>query len=116
MTRPPDVAAPVAGDLAAVFDHLCEGYRALGEAGPTAAAHAAERVRAILTAAQAMALASDRATHHDDIWPGARRIEIDRAVYWFLAEPGQDRPRLVAVLFGGPADVRRMLIRALAEG
>jgi plasmid stabilization system protein ParE len=98
-------------DLDLIFDHLAESYRGFGEAPDEASEHAARRVRAIIEAADRLALAPHRGPVHDDLAPGIRHVTLDRAVYYFRIEDAV--LRILAVFFGGQDHQRRMRLRIL---
>jgi plasmid stabilization system protein ParE len=102
-------------DLELIFDHLAETYRGFGEAPDEAFEHAARRIRAIVGAADRLALAPHRGPVHDDLAPGIRHVTLDRAVYYFRIGDGSDggSVRVLAVFFGGQDHQRRMRIRIL---
>ena len=100
-------------DLDLIFDHLADTYRAFGEAPDEAFEHAARRIRAIIGAADRLALAPHRGTAHDDLAPGIRHVTLDRAVYYFRVEDGNNGVRVLAVFFGGQDHQRRMRLRIL---
>jgi toxin ParE1/3/4 len=97
-------------DLDLIFDHLAETYRGFGEAPDEAIEHAARRIRAIVGAADRLALAPHRGTVHDDLAPGIRHLTLDRAVYYFRVDDGV---HILAVFFGGQDHQRRMRLRML---
>ena len=99
-------------DLELILEHLAEAYRAFGEAPVEAIDHAARRVRAIIDAADRLALAPHRGAIHDDLAPGLRHVTLERAVYYFQVEGGNEgRVRVLAVFFGGQDHERRMRLR-----
>jgi toxin ParE1/3/4 len=100
-------------DLDLIFDHLAESYRGFGEGRDEASEHAARRIRAIVEAADRLALAPHRGPVHDDLAPGIRHVTLDRTVYYFrVADEGV---RVLAVFFGGQDHQRRMRIRLLGR-
>jgi plasmid stabilization system protein ParE len=99
-------------DLDLIFDHLAKTYCDFGEAPDEAFEHAARRIRAIIDAADRLALAPHRGTVHDDLAPGIRHVTLDRAVYYFRVEEG-GAVRVLAVFFGGQDHQRRMGVRIL---
>jgi toxin ParE1/3/4 len=104
-------------DLDLIFDHLAESYRGFGEAEDEASEHAARRIRAILDAADRLALAPHRGGRHDDLAPGLRHVTLDRAVHYFRVGHGDDGPvRVLAIFFGGQDHQRRMRLRILRRG
>jgi toxin ParE1/3/4 len=101
-------------DLDLIFDHLTEAYVAFGEAPDAAIEHAARRVRAIIDAADRLAVAPFRGAIHDDLAPGIRYVTLDRAIYYFqVDERAEGTVRVLAVFFGGQAHERRMRLRIL---
>jgi plasmid stabilization system protein ParE len=101
-------------DLELILLHLAESYRGFGEAPDEALDHAARRVRAIVKAADRLAVAPHRGAVHDELAPGVRHLTLDRAVYYFRVGGGEDAPvRVLAVFFGGQDHQRRMRLRIL---
>lgn len=75
----------------------------------------AERIDAIISAAERLATAPLRGEAHDDLLPGLRHLALDRAVYWFRQQPQLREIQVLAVIFGGQDHQRRMLVRLLQK-
>lgn len=108
-------AAAAFDDLLLIEDHLRAAYQDFGEDGAVAAQHAAERVEAILDAAERLSYAPFRGESHDDLMPGLRHLTLKRAVYWFLPDSGAREVRVLAIFFGGQDHQRHMLVRLLSR-
>jgi toxin ParE1/3/4 len=75
----------------------------------------AERIDAIISAAERLATAPLRGESHDDLLPGLRHLAHDRAVYWFRPQPQLREIQVLAVFFSGQDHQRRMLVRLLQK-
>lgn len=75
----------------------------------------AERIDAIISAAERLATAPLRGEAHDDLLPGLRHLALDRAVYWFRQQPQLREIQVLAVIFGGQDHQRHMLVRLLQK-
>lgn len=102
-------------DLSLIFDHLFDSYTGFGESAQTAYTYAARRVAAIRKATDTLATFPVRGTRRDDIFPGARYLAIDRAIYWFEIDERTKKVRVLAVFFGGQDHIRHMLLRLLQK-
>ena len=100
-------------DLDLIETHLSEAYRSFGESPIQAAAHATERVDAILTNAERLASAPYRGQARDDLLPGLRHLTLDGAVYWFIVNEAALQVQVLAMFFGGQDHQRHMLVRLL---
>jgi toxin ParE1/3/4 len=100
-------------DLDLIFDHLFESYLSFGESTDQALDHAGQRIMAILTAAERLALFPERGASRDDILPGLRFMVMDRAIYWYDVDDQSRVVRVLGMFFGGQDHIRRMLIRLL---
>jgi plasmid stabilization system protein ParE len=102
-------------DFELILDHLIERYTSFGESPREAFARASQRVRALRLAFGRLSTFPLRGTNRSDVLPGARSIEIDRAVFWFAVDEGSMKVTVLAVFFGGQDHVRHMLLRQLAS-
>jgi plasmid stabilization system protein ParE len=98
-------------DLEAIFDHLLEAHHALGEPLETAAARAAERVRAIEDDMARLGGAPFQGTLREELMPGLRQVTRGRAIFYFLVDEEAGQVRVLAVFFGGQDHLARMLAR-----
>jgi toxin ParE1/3/4 len=108
-----EFAAEAERDLALIFDHLFDSYRAFGESVDEALDHSEDRIRAIRGQAERLVDAPLRGERHDDLMPGLRHLTIDRAIYWFDVSEADRRVRVLAIFFGGQDHVCHMLTRLL---
>lgn len=110
-----EFAAEVERDFELIFDFLEESYRGFGESAEDAIVHAAARVEAIRATATRLGIAPHRGTRHPEMMPNLRHLTIDQAIYWFLVDEDALIVRVLAIFFGGPDHVRRMLARLLQQ-
>ena len=106
-------AADAVKDLTLIEEHLAASYASFGESAAEAQAHAAQRIDAIVDAAERIATAPLRGSAHDRILPGLRQLTINRAVYWFTLDEARREIRILAVFFGSQDHQRKMLVRLL---
>ena len=109
-------AAEAAADLALIEEHLISAYRACGESLSEARQRAEVRIEAIITTAERLCTAADRAESQDDLLPGLRHLALDIAGYWFVPDPHTRQTRALAVFFGAQDHQRHMLVRLLQKG
>ena len=102
-------------DFELIFDHLFESYLGFGESVEEALDHAMRRILDIRRAADRLSSFPNRGTLRDDILPGVRYVNIDRAIYWFDLDKAAGKVRILAVFFGGQDHVRHMLVRLLGH-
>ena len=110
-----EVAATAKRDIDLLFDHLAESYIAFGEAPPTAAERASARIEEILDTMDRIATAPQRGEPHDDLLPGLRHLTLERTIYWYQIDEGQQTLRILAIFYGGQDHVRQMLLRLLRD-
>jgi plasmid stabilization system protein ParE len=84
-------------DLAALFDRLAAGYRALGDTEAEAQARAAARVRAVEAAMAGLGRTAFLGRPRPDLMPGLRLLAAERTVFAFLVDEAAGRVRVLAV-------------------
>jgi plasmid stabilization system protein ParE len=109
-------ATDVDRDLALIFDFLFETHRSFGYSAAEANDLAADRVRHIEQALEALAKAPHQGTEQRDLVPGLRMVTKDRAIFYFVTDAHARTLRVLAVFFGGQDYQRRMLRRLLTRG
>jgi toxin ParE1/3/4 len=100
-------------DVALIFDHLFESYRAFGETVEEALDRSENRIRAIRSQADRLADAPHRGERQDGLIPGLRHLTLERAIFWFEVSEAEQRVRILAIFYGGQDHVRHMLTRLL---
>jgi plasmid stabilization system protein ParE len=98
-------------DLDAIFDHLVDAHRVLGEPLEVAFRRAAGRIGAIEDDMERLGGAPFQGTLREDLMPGLRHVTKNRAIFYFLVDEIAAEVRVLAVFFGGQDHVARMLAR-----
>lgn len=106
-------AAAAERDFALIFDHLLDSYQTFGESRAEALHHAERRLLAIVQDAERIGTAPQRGSRHDDLLPGLRCLTLGKVSFWFTADAGAGEVHILALLWGGQDQQRRMLIRLL---
>ena len=102
-------------DIEAIFDHLFQSYRDLGDPTTDALTRAAARVRGIEDALAALGDVPFQGPMPPDILPGIRPVPRDGAVYYYIADETLSELRVLAVFFGGQ-DHRNHILRRILSG
>ncbi len=76
---------------------------------------AAARIRGIRTSADKLALTPKQGVLRPDILDGLRFVRLEKAVFWFVPDDGQEIVRVLAVFFGAQDHIRHMLVRLLDD-
>ena len=108
-----EFSAAAERDFELIFDHLIDSYVSFGDRMDDAIEHAVARILEIRSTADRILTAPFRGERHDDILPGLRHLSLDRAIYWFEVDEGQETVRVLAVFFGKQDHIRHMLARLL---
>jgi plasmid stabilization system protein ParE len=103
-------------DLESILEFLFESYLSLGDGADSAFARAAERVRGIHEAIDALGRTPRQGTLRPELRPGLRNVTKDRAIFYFEADDEAREVRVLAVFFGGQDHQRAMLRRVMGEG
>jgi plasmid stabilization system protein ParE len=91
------------GDLAALFDALVAGYRALGDTLAEAHARAALRLRSIEATLAGLGRTAFLGRARPDLMPGLRLLTADRTLFAFILDEDAGRVRVLAILPAGPS-------------
>ncbi len=102
-------------DFELIFDHFVASYLEFGEDTDVALPRAAARIRSIRTSADKLALAPRQGASRPDILDGLRFVRLEKAVFWFVVDDGQEIVRVLAVFFGAQDHIRHMLVRLLDD-
>ena len=102
-------------DLAALFDALVAGYRALGDTLAEAHARAALRLRSIEATLAGLGRTAFLGQARPDLMPGLRLLTADRTLFAFTLDAEAGLLRVLAILPAGPAPLAPLL-RAVARG
>lgn len=102
-------------DLAALYDSLVAGYRALGDTLAEAHARAALRLRSIEATLAGLGRTAFLGRERPDLLPGLRLLTADRTLFAFTLDVAAGRLRVLAILPAGPAPLGPLL-RAAAPG
>lgn len=102
-------------DIEAIFDHLFQSYRDLGDSSGDALTRAAARVRGIEDALAALGDVPFQGTLAPQILPGLRHVTKDGAVFYFVADDALSELRVLGVFFGGQ-DHRSHILRRILSG
>ena len=103
-------------DLEAIFDHLFEAYRDLGDDHLEAFTRAVDRVRGIEDALAALGDIPLQGTLLPDIMTGLRHVTKNSAVFYFLTDKEDRTVRVLAAFFSGQDHKQRVLLRLMAKG
>jgi toxin ParE1/3/4 len=103
-------------DLEAVFDHLFEACRDLGDDHLEAFTRAVDRVRGIEDALAALGDIPLQGTLLPDIMTGLRHVTKNSAVFYFLTDKEDRTVRVLAAFFSGQDHKQRVLLRLMAKG
>jgi toxin ParE1/3/4 len=98
-------------DLAAIFDHMLESYRGLGDTAAEALDRAAARVRSIEATMAGLGRTAFLGRPRPDLLPGLRQLTTDRAVFSFRVDEASREVQVLAVFFGGQDARARTLVR-----
>ena len=102
-------------DLAALFDALATGYRALGDTLAEAHARAAGRLRSIEATLAGLGRTAFLGRPRPDLLPGLRLLTADRTTFAFTLDEEAGLLRVLAILPAGPAPLAPLL-RACGAG
>lgn len=108
-------AGDVDRDLDSIFDFLVESYRSFGEDANGAIDRAAERLRQIHEAMEALTGAPHQGTLLPELSAGLRSVTKDRTIFYFRVDQPKRVVRVLAVFFGGQDHRRHMLKRLLGR-
>ena len=86
------------GDLAALFDALVAGYRALGDTLAEAHSRAALRLRSIEATLAGLGRTAFLGRERPDLLPGLRLLTADRTLFAFTLDEDAGRVRVLAIL------------------
>ena len=100
-------------DLDALFDHLLEAYRSLGDPAREAFARAVARIEAIEDQMDQLGAAPHQGTLWPEIMDGLRWTTKDRAVFYFVVDDDARTVDVLAVFFGGQDHKAHILNRLL---
>jgi len=103
------------GDLAALFDALVAGYRALGDTLAEAHARAAGRLRSIEATLAGLGRTAFLGRARPDLMPGLRLLTADRTLFAFTLDAEAGLLRVLAILPAGPSPLAPLL-RVSARG
>lgn len=90
-------------DLAALFDALVEGYRALGDSLAEAHSRAAVRLRSIEATLAGLGRTAFLGRARPDLMPGLRLVTADRTLFAFTLDEAAGVLRVLAILPAGPS-------------
>ena len=93
-------------DLAALFDALVAGYRALGDTLAEAHSRAALRLRSIEATLAGLGRTAFLGRERPDLLPGLRLLTADRTLFAFTLDAEAGRLRVLAILPAGPSPRR----------
>ncbi|PWE55863.1 KluB [Metarhizobium album] len=98
-------------DIDIVFDHVFESYLTIGDSVPEAFERATQRIAALWSDMNSLALAPHQGTLHADLSSRLRHVTKNRAIFYFDVDDTAKTVRILAVFFGGQDHQRRMLQR-----
>lgn len=102
-------------DLDAIFDFLIQSHQSFGEDAESAVDRAAERLRQIHDAMEALAELPHQGTLLPHLSAGLRSVTKDRAIFYFRVDEAKRVVRVLAVFFGGQDHRRHVFKRLLGR-
>jgi len=110
--RTPEIEA----DLRLIFGFLVEAPKAYGEPMDRAVSMAGDRLMDVRTNLMSLSRVPHIGALQPDLGTNVRRVNKDRATFYFKVDDAAKVVRVMAVFYGGQDHQRRMLVRLTGRG